>query len=43
VKSGACKEVIQKFDAPPSRKEPWPKAPTLDELVTRHSSLVTFC
>ena len=26
VKSGSCKDVIQKFDAPPSRKEPWPKA-----------------
>jgi 4-hydroxy-3-polyprenylbenzoate decarboxylase len=26
VKSGACKEVIHKFDAPVSRKEPWPKA-----------------
>ena len=24
VKSGACKEVIHKFDAPASRKEPWP-------------------
>src|SRR5664279_5968556 len=29
VKSGACKEVIQKFDAPASRKEPWPKAPNI--------------
>ena len=27
VKSGSCKDVIQKFDAPPSRKEPWSKAP----------------
>src|SRR5471032_3016732 len=27
VKSGSCKDVIQKFDAPPSRKEPWPDAP----------------
>src|SRR5580692_2519952 len=26
VSDGACKEVIHKFDAPPSRKEPWPKA-----------------
>src|ERR1039457_1621962 len=26
VKIGACKEVIHKFDAPASRKEPWPKA-----------------
>src|SRR3984885_15451487 len=42
VKTGACKEVIHKFDAPASRKEPWPKAPTLDELATRHSPLVTL-
>jgi 4-hydroxy-3-polyprenylbenzoate decarboxylase len=42
VKTGACKEVIHKFDAPPSRTEPWPKAPTLDELATRHSPLVTL-
>ena len=27
VKDGPCKEVIQKFDSPASRKEPWPKAP----------------
>src|SRR5208283_4852975 len=25
VKDGPCKDVIQKFDAPPARKEPWPK------------------
>jgi 4-hydroxy-3-polyprenylbenzoate decarboxylase len=29
VKSGSCKEVIQKFDAPASRKEPWPSAPDI--------------
>src|SRR5271156_4406524 len=27
VKSGACKDVIHKFDAPTSRKEAWPTAP----------------
>jgi 4-hydroxy-3-polyprenylbenzoate decarboxylase len=27
VKTGACKEVIHRFDTLPSRKEPWPKAP----------------
>ena len=32
VKSGACKEVIHKFDAPASRKEPWPSAPTVESL-----------
>lgn len=29
VKSGPCKEVVHKFDAPPARKEPWPAAPNL--------------
>ncbi len=27
VKSGPCQEVIHKFDAPPPRTVPWPKAP----------------
>src|SRR5271156_5700461 len=27
VKTGACKDVIHKFDAPTSRKEAWPTAP----------------
>jgi 4-hydroxy-3-polyprenylbenzoate decarboxylase len=26
VTDGPCKEVVHKFDAPASRKEPWPKA-----------------
>jgi 4-hydroxy-3-polyprenylbenzoate decarboxylase len=30
VKTGPCKEVIHKFDAPPTRTEPWPPAPSLD-------------
>ena len=42
VKSGPCKEVIHKFDAPSSRKEPWPKASSVNDLTTRHSSLVTL-
>src|SRR5207247_2147433 len=29
VKDGPCKEVIHKFDAPPTRTEPWPKAPDI--------------
>jgi len=32
VKTGACKDVIHKFDPPPSRKEPWPAAPTVESL-----------
>jgi 4-hydroxy-3-polyprenylbenzoate decarboxylase len=29
VKSGPCKEVIHKFDAPPQHTEPWPPAPDI--------------
>jgi 4-hydroxy-3-polyprenylbenzoate decarboxylase len=29
VKDGPCKEVIHKFEAPPTRTEPWPKAPDI--------------
>ena len=32
VKSGPCKEVIHKFDAPPTRTEPWPAAPDVKAL-----------
>jgi len=32
VGSGACKDVIHKFDVPVSRKEPWPKAPGVESL-----------
>jgi len=42
VKDGPCKEAIHKFDAPPTRTDPWPKAPKPDELVTRHSPLATL-
>src|ERR1017187_4388127 len=37
VKSGPCKDVIQKFDAPPSRKEPWPAAPDIVGQASRLS------
>ena len=29
VRSGPCKEVIHKFDAPPTRSEPWPGEPDI--------------
>ncbi|MCX6928685.1 MAG: UbiD family decarboxylase [Verrucomicrobia bacterium] len=29
VKQGPCKEVVHKFEAPPTRVEPWPKAPDI--------------
>src|SRR5437867_7747716 len=34
VKDGQCKELIHKFDAPPTRTEPWPKAPDVKQLST---------
>src|ERR1039458_8497170 len=37
VKSGSCKDVIQKFDAPASRKEPWPAAPDIVGQASRPS------
>ena len=36
VKDGPCKEVIHKFDAPPTRTEPWPAAP---EILNPQSSI----
>ena len=42
VKDGPCKEVIHRFDAPTTRTEPWPKAPSLKDLATRQSSLATL-
>src|SRR5882672_9900398 len=30
VKDGPCKEVIHRFDAPPTRTEPWPAAPNIN-------------
>ena len=30
VRSGPCKEVIHKFDAPHARTEPWPDAPSVN-------------
>src|SRR6059036_2036101 len=38
VKDGPCKEIIHKFDAPPTRTEPWPPAPDVNNssFVIRH-------
>jgi len=35
VKKGACKEVVHKFDAPPTRTEPWPIATDIVEPLNR--------
>src|SRR5262245_33042788 len=34
VSSGPCKEVIHKFDAPPTRTAAWPIAPNLSPMST---------
>jgi len=39
VKDGPCKEVVHKFDAPPSRKEPWPKALDISKVGTPGSGV----
>jgi len=35
VKDGPCREVIHKFDAPPTRTEPWPEAAKIVEPLNR--------
>jgi 4-hydroxy-3-polyprenylbenzoate decarboxylase len=42
VKTGPCKDVIHRFDAPATRTDPWPKAPSIDELVNRKSQIVNL-
>jgi len=42
VKTGPCKDVIHRFDAPVTRAGPWPKAQMNDELAIRHSSFPTL-
>ena len=36
VKDGPCKEVVHRFDAPPTRTEPWPKAPGVAQASRLH-------
>ncbi len=40
VKDGPCKEVIHKFDAPPSRTEPWPPAPGIQSAIGNRQSAI---
>src|SRR6266516_4850990 len=44
VKDGPCKEAITKFEAPPTRTEPWPPAPDVNNssFVICHSSFPTL-
>jgi 4-hydroxy-3-polyprenylbenzoate decarboxylase len=37
VKDGPCKEVVQKFDAPPTRTDPWPNAADIVGQASRLS------
>ena len=40
VNDGPCKEVVHKFDAPPSRTEPWPKAPDVQSAIRNPQSAI---
>ncbi|MFA6545040.1 MAG: UbiD family decarboxylase domain-containing protein, partial [Limisphaerales bacterium] len=42
VKDGPCKEVIHKFDAPPTRTEPWPAAPHIPDARPHPSASPTL-
>jgi 4-hydroxy-3-polyprenylbenzoate decarboxylase len=33
VKTGRCQEVVRTFEAPPSRREPWPSAPEISRMA----------
>jgi len=35
VKSGPCKEVIHRFESPPTQTQPWPNAPQIVEPLNR--------
>ncbi len=38
VKNGPCKEVIHRFEAAPRRDQPWPTAPTIQDLEPQISN-----
>jgi 4-hydroxy-3-polyprenylbenzoate decarboxylase len=42
VRTGACQEVIRKFETEGQRVEAWPPAPSLAELENRNSKLETL-
>lgn len=42
VKSGACKDVISKFEVKSEKVESWPPAPSLEELQTSNFKLQTL-
>src|SRR5438034_10814148 len=42
VKDGPCKEVITRFDPPPTRAQPWPPAPNWQDSSTAEPRLPTL-
>jgi 4-hydroxy-3-polyprenylbenzoate decarboxylase len=40
VKDGPCKEVVHKFDAPPTRTELWPKAADIQSAIRNPQSAI---
>jgi 4-hydroxy-3-polyprenylbenzoate decarboxylase len=42
VKTGPCKDVIHRFDAPPTRTDPWPQAPNINEIANRQSPIANL-
>src|SRR5439155_267766 len=40
VKHAPCKEVIHRFEAPPARAEPWPKAPEIVDASANSGSMI---
>ncbi len=42
VSTGPCKDVIHRFDAPASRSEAWPAAPTVEELARQSPAMATL-
>ena len=43
VRSGPCKEVIQRFDAPTTRLEQWPSAPAVTSLPPCNDATMQRC
>lgn len=41
VGSGPCKDVVHNFEAPPTRTDPWPKAPAVSQGSIPNSALRT--
>src|SRR5262249_37353263 len=42
VRSGPCKEIVHKFDAPGTRIAPWPSAPKFESVAGSGTSAATL-